>query len=564
MSVPTLAAARTLLGQRNNQPGEEAQLAFEAFPTIGLTKTYCVDAQIADSACTATAYLCGVKNNYGVLGLTAAVPRRNCSASLDTSTHIDSIAAWALADERDAGIVTTTRVTHASPAGVYAKSANRNWENDAKVREDNQDPNTCQDIAYQLVHSSPGNQFKVILGGGRREFLPTTSIDEEGTPGLRTDGRNLIEDWQNDKISRNVTYQYVWNRDQLMNAAETLPDYLLGLFEGSHMQYNLEANVQTEPTLAELTEIAIRSLSRNEKGFFLFVEGGRIDHAHHDNLVELALDETIEMSAAVAKAAELLSEEDSLIVVTADHAHVMAFNGYTKRGSDILGPSDQRDESNIPYMTISYTNGPGFRSHVNNTRVDVTSESNFRQLRWMSHVDVPLDSETHGGDDVAVFARGPQHQMFSGLYEQSQLPHLMAYAACIGPGLHVCNAASQIVQMQSLLKNSVPSINQLLIALRHYATGSHLLAVADMGGDSLTTSSRIVKKVSQAVVSLRREFIIFPDTNRDQDRVKIEFYGITRFPNVLGCIDCTNIKIQSPASSLDTLSQPYNKWRTKI
>ncbi|CAK1587353.1 unnamed protein product [Parnassius mnemosyne] len=447
MSVPTLAAARTLLGQRNNQPGEEAQLAFEAFPTVGLAKTYCVDSQIADSACTATAYLCGVKNNYGVLGLTAAVPRRNCSASLDTSTHIDSIAAWALADGRDAGIVTTTRITHASPAGVYAKSANRNWENDAKVREDNQDPNACRDIAYQLVHSSPGNQFKVILGGGRREFLPTTSIDEEGTSGRRTDGRNLIEDWQKDKISRNVTYQYVWNRDQLMNAAEALPDFLLGLFEGSHMQYNLEANVQTEPTLAELTEIAIRSLSRNKKGFFLFVEGGRIDHAHHDNQVQLALDETIQMSAAVTKAAELLSEQDSLIVVTADHAHVMTFNGYTKRGSDILGPSDKRDESGIPYMTLSYTNGPGFRSHVNNTRVDVTAESEYRQLDWMSHVDVPLDSETHGGDDVAVFVRGPQHQMFSGLYEQSQLPHLMAYAACIGPGLHVCSAASRIVQM---------------------------------------------------------------------------------------------------------------------
>lgn len=54
----------------------------------------------------------------------------------------------------------------------------------------------------------------------------------------------------------------------------------------------------------------------------------------------------------------------------------------------------------------------------------------------MTHAEVPLDSETHGGDDVGVFARGPQHGMFSGLYEQSQLPHLMAYAACLGPGAH--------------------------------------------------------------------------------------------------------------------------------
>lgn len=215
------------------------------------------------------------------------------------------------------------------------------------------------------------------MGGGRREFLPISSVDEEGTPGRRTDGRNLIKEWEEDKISRNVSHQYVWNRDQLMNAAESMPDYLLGLFEGNHLQYHLETDPVTEPTLAELTEVAIRSLSRNEKGFFLFVEGGRIDHAHHDNLVELALDETIELNKAVARAAELLSEEDSLIVVTADHAHVMTFNGYTRRGGNILGPSDDRDESGIPYMTLSYSNGPGFRPHINNARVDVTRESNY-------------------------------------------------------------------------------------------------------------------------------------------------------------------------------------------
>lgn len=64
----------------------------------------------------------------------------------------------------NSGIVTTTRVTHASPAGTYAISANRNWENDARVLEDGQDPNICKDIAYQLVHTSPGNKFKVCIG----------------------------------------------------------------------------------------------------------------------------------------------------------------------------------------------------------------------------------------------------------------------------------------------------------------------------------------------------------------------------------------------------------------
>ncbi|KPI99717.1 Membrane-bound alkaline phosphatase [Papilio xuthus] len=108
MSVTTLAAARTLLGQRQGRTGEESQLAFETFPTVGLTKTYCVNSQIADSACTATAYLCGVKNNNGMLGLTAAVPRRDCAAATEPATHLESIAAWALAAGRDAGTPSLT------------------------------------------------------------------------------------------------------------------------------------------------------------------------------------------------------------------------------------------------------------------------------------------------------------------------------------------------------------------------------------------------------------------------------------------------------------------------
>ncbi|XP_022122714.2 membrane-bound alkaline phosphatase [Pieris rapae] len=441
MSVPTITAARTLLGQRAGRTGEEAQLSFEKFPTVGLSKTYCTDAQIADSACSATAYLCGTKANEGTLGVTGAVRRRDCAASQVPSSRLTSIAAWALADGRDAGIVTTARVTHASPAGAYARSANRDWESDTDVTMDNVDSTQCPDIAAQLVNEEPGKLFKIILGGGRREFLPSSVVDEEGTRGRRSDNRNLIEEWQADKRSRNETFRYVWNREQLLEAREHGPEYLLGLFEGSHMQYHMEADNRTEPTLAELTETAIRLLSRNQRGFFLFVESGRIDHAHHENQPELALDETLALSAAVQRATELLSAERDLLVVTADHAHVMAFNGYSARGNDVLGPSGTRDADGVRYMTLSYANGPGHRAYGTRPRSDVTLEQNYRSTRWMSHVDVPLSSETHGGDDVGVFARGPQHGLFGGVYEQSRLPHLMAYATCLGPEPHACSRA---------------------------------------------------------------------------------------------------------------------------
>ncbi|XP_047992240.1 LOW QUALITY PROTEIN: membrane-bound alkaline phosphatase-like [Leguminivora glycinivorella] len=456
LSVPTLAAARALRGQRAGRPGEEERLSYEHFPVTGLAKTYCVDKQIPDSACTATAYLCGVKNNYGTLGVTAAVPRHDCAASADPATHLDSIAAWALADGRSAGIVTTTRITHASPAGAYANSANRGWESDSDVRADGQDPARCPDIADQLVNSHPGNKFQVILGGGRRAFRPNTTFDEESQPGRRWDGRDLIEEWRVQRDEAGQSNAYVWNRAGLLGAINSPPDYLLGLFESGHMQYAAEARQagNDEPTLAEMTEAAIRVLSKNPRGFFLFVESGRIDHAHHDNMPHLALDETLALAAAVTRADELLPRASSLLVLTADHSHVMAYNGYSRRGNDILGVSDDLGDDDVPYMTLSYTNGPGYRPHVDGRRADVTSDNTFPAVAWKSHAEVPLESETHGGEDVAVFARGPAQALFTGLYEQSQLPHLMAHAACLGPAAArraLCSGAELAAPAAALL-----------------------------------------------------------------------------------------------------------------
>ncbi|XP_063386690.1 membrane-bound alkaline phosphatase-like [Cydia fagiglandana] len=466
LSVPTLAPARTLAGQRAGRTGEEERLSYEHFPVTGLAKTYCVDKQIPDSACTATAYLCGVKNNYGTLGVTAAVPRYDCAASTDAATHLDSIAAWALADGRSAGIVTSTRITHASPAGAYANIANRDWENDGEVRAAGHDPAQCPDIADQLVNSHPGNKFQVILGGGRREFRPNITTDEEGQPGRRWDGRDLVSEWRAQREEAGQWNAYVWNRTELLDAISNPPDYLLGLFEDGHMQYAAEARLagNDEPTLAEMTEAAIRVLSKNPRGFFLFVESGRIDHAHHDNMPHLALDETLALADAVQRADELLPAASTLLVLTADHSHVMAYNGYSRRGNDILGVSDDIGDDDVPYMTLSYTNGPGYRDHVDGRRADVTSDNTFQAVAWQTHAEVPLESETHGGDDVAVFARGPAQALFTGLYEQSQLPHLMAHAACLGPAAQhrqLCSSASLTSPAAALLLTLVAALFRL-------------------------------------------------------------------------------------------------------
>ncbi|XP_017045416.1 membrane-bound alkaline phosphatase [Drosophila ficusphila] len=431
MSVHTTTATRNLLGD------SAEQLSFEGFPHTGMAKTYCVNRQVADSACTATAYLGGVKGNYGTIGVNANVPRYSCSGAEREEDRVWSIAQWAQAAGKDAGLVTTARVTHASPAGVFAHTADRNWENDWEVANGGCDPEQTVDIARQLVEQPVGQRLKVILGGGRQNFINASVNDEEGIPGQRTDGRHLIRSWLDQKQAANASASYVWSRKGLGLVDLESTDYLLGLFASSHLPYNGDRQRQrsqlADPSLTELTEAAIKVLGRSEQGFFLFVEGARIDMAHHDTFARRSLEDTAEFASAVQRARELTSEEDTLIVVTADHAHVMSINGYPFRDQEITGLAQLADD-NLPYTVLSYANGPGYYSAYNRAegrtllKEKLVTDSEYRYPTL-----APLDSETHGGDDVAVYASGPYAQFFSGNYEQSNIPALMARAAGIGP-----------------------------------------------------------------------------------------------------------------------------------
>lgn len=286
---------------------------------------------MADSACTATAYLSGVKNNIGTIGVTGHVKNSNCETGIDEANHVHSIARWAQDAGKGTGIVTTTRITHASPAGTFANIASRNWENDANIRSSGCDPTKIPDIAKQLIHGDTGSKFKVILGGGRYEFRDSSDTDEEGKRGRRTDGRNLINEWREErgKLGR---AEYIYNNVGLKNIRPNETDYLLGLFDTDHCPYNLDIKNrnlhQEKPTLTEMTEMAIKMMEKEDKGYFLFIEGGRIDMAHHDNLIRKSLDETQEFARAIELAREITNEEDTLIVVTSDHSHTLSYNGY--------------------------------------------------------------------------------------------------------------------------------------------------------------------------------------------------------------------------------------------
>ncbi|XP_046891984.1 alkaline phosphatase, tissue-nonspecific isozyme [Hypomesus transpacificus] len=433
MGVTTITAARILKGQLLNQTGEETVMTMDTFPYVGLAKTYSVDFQIPDSAATATAYLCGVKTNLNTLGVSAAA--RNGICKSQKGNEVTSILKWAKDAGKSVGIVTTTRVQHATPAATYAHSASRKWYSDADMpaaaKKDG-----CLDIASQLLNNT---DIDVIIGGGRKHMTPKGTVDPEypsdlASRGKREDGRDLISEWQHMKLGK--VARYVWNRTDFDSVDPDTTDYLIALFEPGDLRFDVERDPRMDPSIAETTEKAIRILRRNPRGFFLLVEGGRIDQGHHASRASMALHETVALDNAVAKGLELTDEKETLTVVTADHSHAFSFNGYPFRGNSILGKSPLWAKDVLPFTTLMYGNGPGYKV-VNNKRPDIRNV-NTKTKDYVQQSAVPLDTETHGGEDVAVLARGPMAHLFQGVQEQSYIAHALAYAACVGQDLRHC------------------------------------------------------------------------------------------------------------------------------
>jgi alkaline phosphatase len=424
MGISTITAARILAGQLAGNTGEEHELAFERFPHVALIKTYNVDAQVPDSAGTMSAIMTGEKTRIGIFGVNASVERNDCKAAL--SNTLPTLLERAEDAGFATGIVSTTRITHATPAATYAHVPNRDWESDqqlpAAAREEG-----CRDIARQLVEFSHGDGIDVILGGGRALFMPSDADDPEyqGIKGVRGDDRDLIKAWQQGAKDRH----YVWNDEQLRAIASS-SGQLLGLFDPSHLQFDIERVKKDgagEPSLAEMTRTAIERLSNNPQGFFLMVEGGKIDHAHHAGNAHRALTDTIAFADAVAAADGMTSADETLILVTADHSHTFTIAGYPKRGNPILGkveaPAGEpaADARGRPYTTLGYANGPGFREELPDLSDVDTTAVDFLQV-----AGVPMESETHGGEDVAAYARGPNAAALRGVLEQNRLYNIMA------------------------------------------------------------------------------------------------------------------------------------------
>ena len=388
MGVSTVTAGRIYAGQKRGVDGESFELAWEDFPQLALVKTYNHDAQVPDSAGTATALLSGFRARIGQINVPPreyppTLPARE-RFSCDTDALRPTLLGRAKAANRRVGVVSTARLTHATPAAVYGYAADRGFEAPADLPPEARAAG-CTSLSEQLA-AAP---LDLAMGGGAREF---SSVD--------TSSYSSADD---------------------LDALE-LP--ALGLFADSHMAYEADRAGTGEPSLAEMTVAAIRALDGDD-GYVLVAEAGRIDHAHHATNAFRALEDLDALHEAVA-AAKALVGEDTLLLVTADHSHVFTMQGYPARGNPILGlvqglDADSRERATTveladdqkPYTTLSYANGPVLRDEVDFSQAQ---RPDFRQPAGMR-----LGSETHGGEDVALYAVGPGADAFGGVMDQPEV-----------------------------------------------------------------------------------------------------------------------------------------------
>nr|WP_315468994.1 alkaline phosphatase [uncultured Undibacterium sp.] len=433
MGMTTLTAARIYA------VGEDGEMTIDTLPETAFVKTFSNDAQVTDSAPSMAAYMTGVKMNNEVLSMSAETIAKspiadangnflanNCGTG--NGTPVTTLLEAAKAKGLSAGVVTTTRVTHATPAATYSHICHRDLENDIAAAA------VPGGVGYNAALGTTG--LDVLLGGGKQFFVPA----KDG--GKRADGRDLIAEMK----AKN--YAFASNSTEFAAIDASKTDRLFGLFTSSHMSYDLDRDPAKEPSLADMTTKAMDVLAKNSKGYFLMVEGGRIDHALHETTAKKALQDTVAfdnaIKAAIAKAKVADPElKNTLIVVTADHDHTLVLNGYAKRTGKtsatnpgvlgvvknyVTGATD-KDADGVPYSIIGFGNGEnraqGARSILTNFDETLTSGNTYHQE---AAIRVGAGSETHGGADVFLGAIGKGADTFYGTIDNTKVFNLIKAA----------------------------------------------------------------------------------------------------------------------------------------
>ncbi|KAI5951117.1 PHO8 [Candida jiufengensis] len=288
MGPASMSAARSFRQFRDELPMNDV-LTLDQY-LIGTSRTRSSSSLVTDSAAGATAFSCALKSYNGAIGVDSN--KNPCGTILEALKLRGYFT----------GLVVTTRITDATPA-AFSSHADYRFQEDL--------------IAQHQIGEYPfGRAVDLILGGGRCHFYPSTIPG-----GCRVDNRNLI------KETKRKGWSYVGNRQEFdaLNGGKNVTFPLLGLLADTDIPYDIDRDSKEYPSLAEQVKVALTALSEatkdSDQGFFLLIEGSRIDHAGHHNDPAAQVREVLAYDKAFQEVIKFIDSTDveTVAISTSDH-----------------------------------------------------------------------------------------------------------------------------------------------------------------------------------------------------------------------------------------------------
>lgn len=348
---------------RITKGGIESELAIDRLPYTAVVKTYSADQMVTDSAAAMTAMVCGEKTVNGVLG-------QDATARFEQSAGkpLENLAEWGAKHGIVTGLITNTRVTHATPAALFAKHHDRNKEHD---------------LARQALDSD----LLFLVGGGAKFF------DSGWHYGPR-------------RVIREV--------DELMQATATPDQPVFGLIHDNHLPYLVDKSADP-PRLSRLAKWGLEQMQKQNRPFFLVIESGRIDHALHKNWPKAAVEEMLELDNTIELILAHTDPENTLVLFTSDHETAgLTLNGYPLNSDSIWNSAEDSPQIASPFLAFSH--GPG--DHENNT-----------QSPHGPHDRIPSavfdGSGAHTGTDVVLYGWGDDADVVRGTLDNTDIYSLI-------------------------------------------------------------------------------------------------------------------------------------------
>ncbi|EJQ53116.1 alkaline phosphatase [Bacillus wiedmannii] len=407
----TSSSATTLARLYKGKP-----LALDEIVTGGV-RTYSAESAITDSAPAATALATGNKSNSGYVGILPSIvssPGLKSIKEEDKLRPVANVLEGAKRTGRATGIVATAEIQHATPAGFSAHHINRK---------------RFDVIAEQQVYQN----IDVVLGGGKEALLPIK----------RKDGEDLV------KVIQDKGYDFVETKDALLNSKSKK---IWGSFSHNALAFDMdrEATNPEQPTLSQMTEKAIQTLSKDKDGFFLFVEGSKPDWAAHVNDPIGIISDVLAFDNAVAEALEFAKKDsNTMLIAVTDHGNsgISIGNTNTTKGYNITPVSAYINPLKKSKMTLEGATNK-LKSDLSNVE-DVAKLYGLDNLTYeekervkaakkksdvgpilttllANHANIGFTTGGHTGEDVFLYSYGPQKP--NGLIQNIDIAKTMAKA----------------------------------------------------------------------------------------------------------------------------------------